>query len=88
MVSYDIFFIYNTIYFRCAGVSKASVSNYLNYRSGKLSKETSDRIAKVIKDCNYIPNFGARRIRKAGLSKTIGIVLKDTLLQSMFTIPF
>ena len=71
-----------------AGVSKASVSNYLNNRSGKLSKETSDRIAKVIKDCNYIPNFGARRIRKAGLSKTIGIVLKDTLLQSMFTIPF
>ena len=71
-----------------AGVSKASVSNYLNNRQGKLSQQTSERIAKVIKETNYIPSFSARRLRRTDPSKTIGIVIKDTLLQSMFTIPF
>lgn len=71
-----------------AGVSKSSVSNYLNNKNGKLSAETADRIAKVIQESNYIPSFGARRLKSLKPSKTIGIVIKDTLLQSMFSIPF
>lgn len=70
-----------------AGVSRTSVSNYLNNRKGKLSAETSERIAKVIKECNYIPSFSARRLRSSVPSKTVGIVITDLMLQSIFTVP-
>lgn len=71
-----------------AGVSKASVSNYLNNKQGKLSTETAERIGRVIRESSYIPSFSARRLKRAEPSRIIGIVIKDTLLQSMFTIPF
>lgn len=70
-----------------AGVSKTSVSNYLNHKTEKLSKETAARIAEVIRECNYIPSFSARRMRNTAPSRTIGIIVTDLLVQSMFTVP-
>ncbi|QQO10080.1 LacI family DNA-binding transcriptional regulator [Breznakiella homolactica] len=72
---------------RQAGVSKATVSNFLNKKSDKLSDETRARIEKVISDLNYIPSFGARRMLN-NRTQTIGIILENMSIQSMFSIAF
>lgn len=46
---------------RCAGVSAATVSRYLN-GNGYVSDETSDRIAQAIAKLNYRPNQVARAL--------------------------
>ena len=71
-----------------AGVSKATVSNYLNRKSGKLSQETFKKIEGIIKELNYIPHFGARRLIPRGDTKTVGIIMEDASLKSVFTIDF
>ena len=55
-----------------AGVSKSTVSRYLN--EGYISREKSAAIRKAIEDTGFESNFFARRL-KAGRSKLIGIVL-------------
>jgi DNA-binding LacI/PurR family transcriptional regulator len=68
-----------------AGVSKATVSNYLKKKRGKVSEKTSLRIEKVIQRLHYIPNFGARRIIiNSNRPQTIGIILEDASIKSMF----
>ena len=47
---------------RAAGVSKATVSNYLNNRGRRFSAETEERIRKAVADLRYIPDPGARGI--------------------------
>ncbi len=47
---------------RAAGVSKATVSNYLNNRGRRFSAETEKRIRKAVADLRYIPDPGARGI--------------------------
>lgn len=71
-----------------AGVSKATISNYLNNRPGRISERTRERIEQVIRELNYIPHFGARRLMHQRSSKTIGIILADTSLQSVFAVAF
>lgn len=46
---------------KAAGVSKATVSRFLNDKS-KVNKETADRITEIIKELNYIPNATARNM--------------------------
>jgi LacI family kdg operon repressor len=70
---------------REAGVSKTTISNYLNKKPGKISDDTRWRIEDVVLKLNYIPNFGARQIINKNRSKTIGIILEDASIQSMFT---
>lgn len=59
-----------------AKTSKTTVSFYLNKRFESMSEETKERIEKVIKEYNYIPNVSARAlsIRKSNL---IGVLVWD-----------
>lgn len=59
-----------------AGVSKATVSMVLNKRDQSISEETKEKVLKLAKELNYIPNSLARGLstKKTG---TIGIILPD-----------
>ena len=53
-----------------AGVSMMTVSNVVNGKTEKVSKETLGRIQELIKECNYVPNLNARTLVKS-TSQTI-----------------
>lgn len=59
-----------------AGVSKSTVSQYLNGRYRYMSDETRDRIKKVIEELNYIPNPIARSL-KTEKTNTIGFMVSN-----------
>lgn len=59
-----------------AGVSKSTISQYLNGRFDYMSKETRARVEASIKELNYIPNAIARSL-KTNKSKTIGVIVRD-----------
>ncbi|WP_027728721.1 LacI family DNA-binding transcriptional regulator [Treponema sp. C6A8] len=47
-----------------AGVSVMTVSNVINGKKSKVSKETIERVQKIIKDMHYTPNLNARSLAK------------------------
>jgi LacI family transcriptional regulator len=57
-----------------AGVSPTTISNVLNGRTGKLSKETLVRVQKVINESNYVSNMGARLLANNG-SRILGVII-------------
>ncbi|MTI69216.1 MAG: LacI family transcriptional regulator [Firmicutes bacterium] len=59
-----------------SGVSTTTVSKILNNKDKDISKETRDKVLKVIKEKNYVPSTVARSMvtRK---TKTIGLVIPD-----------
>jgi len=59
-----------------AGVSKSTISQYLNGRFDYMSKATKERVAASIKELNYIPNAIARSL-KTNKTKTIGVIVRD-----------
>lgn len=59
-----------------AGVSKSTISQYLNGRFDYMSKETKTRVESSIKTLNYIPNAIARSL-KTNKTKTIGVIVRD-----------
>ncbi|GAD79239.1 LacI family DNA-binding transcriptional regulator [Vibrio ezurae] len=59
-----------------AGVSKSTVSQYLNGRFGHMSAQTKIKIESAVKELNYVPNPIARSL-KVEKTKTIGVVLRD-----------
>lgn len=59
-----------------AGVSKSTVSQFLNNRFDYMSKATKARVEASIKELNYIPNPIARSL-KSGKNKTIGVIVRD-----------
>lgn len=59
---------------RAAGVSAASVSNYLNGRAGRVGADTADRIAAAIQALDYRPNGVARQL-KTGRTPMIGLLV-------------
>lgn len=59
-----------------AGVSKTTVSRYLNGRYDALSDETRVRIAKVIQELNYRPNRIAQSLKSRN-SKMLGCLVSD-----------
>ena len=61
---------------KAAGVSKATVSRYLNGKTKLMTKETSERIENVIELLNYRPSEVARSL-KSRKTKTIGVILAD-----------
>lgn len=63
---------------RLAGVSKTAVSFTINgsAKKYKISKETQDKIEKVVKKYNYRPNYIARSLR-TGKTASIGMVVPD-----------
>ena len=59
-----------------AGVSKSTVSQYLNGRFEYMSKATQARVKEAISELDYVPNPIARNL-KASKTKTIGVIVRD-----------
>lgn len=59
---------------KLAGVSKATISRYLNGKFEYMSEKTKDRIKESIEELNYRPNNIARSL-KSNKSKLIGVVI-------------
>lgn len=65
---------------RC-GVSISTVSNVLNGKTKKVSKEVADKIHEVVEQTGYRPNVLAKSLR-ATSTKTIGVIVEDLILFS------
>lgn len=76
-VSADAVYGMPTIYevAKLAGVSPGTVSNVLNH-SGKVAKDTEERILQVIQELNYVPNKMAQGL-KTNNSKNIFVIAED-----------
>lgn len=61
---------------KAAGVSKATVSRYLNGKTDLMKSTTADRIANVINLLNYRPSEVARSL-KSRKTHTVGVILSD-----------
>ena len=59
-----------------AGVSKTTVSFYLNGKINKMSEETKQRIQHIIDETGYEPSAAARAM-KAKSSGVEGVILAD-----------
>lgn len=61
---------------RMAEVSTATVSLILNNKDGNISASTREKVLRIVKESNYIPNTMARSLvtRK---TKTIGLIIPD-----------
>ncbi|WP_322999884.1 LacI family DNA-binding transcriptional regulator [Castellaniella sp.] len=61
---------------RHAGVSKATVSRFLNHRDTLLSPEISDRVAAAVEALSYTPSPMAQALKR-GRSRLVGLVVAD-----------
>lgn len=59
---------------KLAGVSPMTVSNVINKRYAKVSEATVEKVNKIIKEKNYIPNLSARTL-SAQTSKIIALIV-------------
>lgn len=62
-----------------AGVSKSTVSNYLNGKYERMSEETKKVISDTIRDLGYTPNLSARRLPNKEKSRTVCLVIPENL---------
>ena len=63
---------------KLAGVSKSTVSQYLNKRFDYMSEDTKQRIESAIKELGYQTNFIARSLKQKRTS-TIGVIVANIL---------
>jgi LacI family kdg operon repressor len=61
---------------RAAGVSKATVSRFLNRRDELLTPEISERVRQAIERLGYTPNPMAQALKR-GRSRLIGLIVAD-----------
>lgn len=61
---------------RLAGVSKSTVSRYINGQADLLSDEAKRKVEEVIKEYNYVPSRLARSLA-TNSTKTIGVSIAD-----------
>ncbi|RBP49712.1 LacI family DNA-binding transcriptional regulator [Arenicella xantha] len=59
-----------------AGVSKSTVSQFLNGRFNYMSEDTKARIEQAISQLNYVPNSIARSL-KTDKTRIIGVIVRD-----------
>lgn len=59
-----------------AGVSKSTISHYLNGRFARMSPETRQRIEHAIETLNYTPSHIARSLN-SNRTQTIGVIVRD-----------
>lgn len=64
---------------RAAGVSKSTVSNYLNNRGRHFSDKTEAKIRQAISSLRYIPDPGARAIKSQEGGKSLGVVVRSSM---------
>lgn len=57
-----------------AGVSMMTVSNVINGKNGRVSKQTIEKVNRIIEECGYAPNLTARSLSNR-TSNMIGIVI-------------
>lgn len=69
-----------------AGVSKSTVSNYLNGRYGSMSPETKEKISKAIKKLNYTPSISARRLSSKISCNVVCVVIPIELSETFETL--
>lgn len=62
-----------------AGVSKSSISNYLNGHSERLSEATIRHIRQVMEVLEYSPSLGARSLSTKAGARTFGAILRHDL---------
>ncbi len=72
---------------REAGVSKATVSHWLNGHSAKLSAQTRDKLNAVADRLGYRPMLGARRLSSRTRSGTVALLVRRDLA-GVFADPF
>ena len=65
---------------RLAGVSRATVSRFLN--NGYVSQEKRELISKVIKETGYVPSLSAQQLR-TGKTNLVGIIIPRIYSQSV-----
>ncbi len=63
---------------KLSGVSPMTVSNVINKKHSKVSKKTIDKVEKIIKELNYVPNMSARSL-VAKHSNIIVLIIPQTL---------
>lgn len=68
-----------------AGVSKATVSNYLNKKYNHMNDGTKTKIQQAIDKMGYIPSLSARRLSAKEKSKTIGLIIPGNLSHAFDT---
>jgi LacI family transcriptional regulator len=56
-----------------ANVSQSTVSHALHGRTGKMSRETLERVRRIVKENNYVANMTGRSLAKYG-SKIIAVI--------------
>lgn len=61
---------------KLSGVSKTTVSKVINKKDESISKATKDKIIKIMKEQNYVPNKLAQSL-VTKRTKTIGLVIPD-----------
>ena len=71
-----------------AGVSKTTISNYLNKRYDRMKEETKDKIQEAIDALGYIPSISARRLSAKEKSKTVGLIIPGNLANVFDTMYF
>ncbi|WP_027965303.1 LacI family DNA-binding transcriptional regulator [Halalkalibacillus halophilus] len=59
-----------------AGVSKSTVSQYLNHRYDYMGEQTKERVAAAIQELGYKPNMLARSLKRKN-STTIGVIVAN-----------
>ena len=72
---------------RIAGVSASTVSRVLS-DSPRISKETKQKVLKIVRELNYYPNAVARSLANSS-TRTVGLILnaeEDTLIRNTFYI--
>ncbi|MFS0781575.1 LacI family DNA-binding transcriptional regulator [Bacillus sp. 1P06AnD] len=61
-----------------AGVSKSTVSQYLNKRFEYMSKDTKKKVEEAIAELGYVPNYIAKSLKQKSTS-TIGVIVANIL---------
>ncbi|KXZ39715.1 transcriptional regulator, LacI family [Alkalithermobacter thermoalcaliphilus JW-YL-7 = DSM 7308] len=61
---------------RLAGVSTTTVSKIINNKHDSISKDTTEKVIKIMKDNNYVPSTIARSL-VTKKTKTIGLIIPD-----------
>ena len=63
---------------KMAGVSKSTVSQYINNRFNYMSDSTKEKIKDAIESLQYVPNYTAKSLKQKK-TKTIGVIIANVL---------